>query len=139
MGEIRWEGQKHAEGCGPACLAMLSGMTYEDVLAEIATYVGTGHSGNWDTSGVTHYTLDEFVNRRGYFIQRRYASDEHWIGGWPPKPFAERHYLSVKQPSGNSHFVVMDSAGRVFDPLQEGVFTLDHWPAVENIVGLLRA
>lgn len=135
--DVQWVRQEDAEGCAVAVIAMLTGLPYTAVREQIDTEEGHGHRGDWATSGVTHITVDRFLIRHGYYLQRVY---EGWeiTSEWPPKPWAPVHFASVKQPSGNSHFVVMRADGVVLDPLREGEFRLTDWPGVNNVVGLLR-
>jgi hypothetical protein len=133
---LRWVRQEDAQGCGIAVLAMLTGESYAAVKAEIDSQDGHGHNGDWSENGVTHITLDRYLTARGFYHQRIYES---WgLTDWPPDPWAPSHFASVRQPSGNSHFVVMDAEGRVLDPMREGDFTLGDWLAVLNVVGLVR-
>lgn len=135
---VVWVRQEDAEGCGLATLAMLTGKSYGEVKADIDAQDGHGHNGDWAARGVTRVSLDRYLITHGYYLQRRYA---HFYepGDWPPEPWAPVHFASVKQPSGNSHFVVMDTAGRVLDPMREGEYRLTDWPEVQNVVGLLSA
>lgn len=127
--------QKHANGCGVATLAMLTGESYDSLLAEIDSQEGHGHNGDWDANGITHITLDRLLIDRGFFLARVYKDASK---AWPPQPWAPQHFASVKQSSGNAHFVAMDCAGVVLDPLRSGEFRLSDWPAVNNVVGLVK-
>jgi hypothetical protein len=131
---MRWVRQEDPSGCGVAVLAMLTGLTYAEVIAEIeaepwyklsAAAFREGHS----TNGVV---LERYLTDRGWWHSCRY---ETWCSEWPPKPFAPFHTVHVNQPSGNDHYLAMDGRGRVLDPLREGVFGLADWPSVGNVVG----
>ena len=133
-----WVAQEDAEGCALATLAMICGQTYAEVKAAVTS--DTVESGrwhkpdqDWDVEGATFYTLDWYLARQGFFLQRRYAS---W--GLPMEPFAPIHYASVEQPSKRSHFVVVLADGAVLDPLRDGRFALSDWPKVNQIVGLVK-
>lgn len=131
-----WVHQEDPYGCGLAVLAMLTDEPYDAVKTEVDSWEGEGHNGDWSAGGVTHYTLDRYLIARGFYLQRIYK--DSGLSDWPPDPWAPVHFASVKQPSGNSHFVFMDVHGRVLDPMREGVFTLADWPGVNNVVGLVR-
>lgn len=132
---IHWVGQTDAWGCGPAVMAMLTHEPYEAIKAEIEGQSGRAHCGDWNAEGVDHYALDEFLFARGFYSQRIYRRMRE---AWPPEPWAPLHFAAVEQPSHRSHFVAMDSAGRVLDPLREGEWKLSDWPRVLNVVGLVR-
>jgi hypothetical protein len=133
-----WVGQKHANGCVPACVAMVLGESYEDVCAELTAQPQSGHDGDWDAHGIDYMPMDRLLGDRGYFIRRVFVA---WnLDPWPPQPFAPVHIAQVNQPNGHQHSVVMDGVGRVLDPLRRDVpLRLYDWPKVNNVVGLVRA
>jgi hypothetical protein len=132
---LRWVRQEDPEGCALAVLAMLTGDSYAEVKAEIEGQDFHGHNGDWSTRGLTHISIDRHLASRGFYEQRAY---EAWgLSAWPPDPWAPIHYAQVVQPSGNAHFIVMDAAGSVLDPLREGTFKLTDWQKVNNVVGLV--
>lgn len=136
MSDIRWVGQKHANGCLPACVAMVLGEAYDTICAALSAVPQSGHDGDWDAHGLDYMPADRLLGERGYFLRRVFVA---WnLEPWPPRPFAPVHIAQVVQPSNNQHFVVMDELGRVFDPLHEGVFQLSDWTKVNNVVGLVR-
>lgn len=124
-------------GCAIATLAMLTARSYAAVRAEIDAEDDHGHDGDWSSNGISHVAIDRYLIRRGLFLQRRYPSTIPWEP-WPPEPFAPLHFASIVQPSGNTHFVVMDRDGVVLDPMREGAFRLTDWPGVNNVCGILR-
>lgn len=128
--------QRHANGCGVAVLAMLTGENYETIRAEIDGQDGHAHSGDWDAEGVTCLTVTRLLVEKGFYLQRVYPGWEVF-DHWPPEPWADRHFASVVQPSGRSHFVAMDGQGRVFDPLRDGTFALHDWDEVSNVTTLI--
>ena len=132
---MRWVRQEDAWGCGPATLAMLTGLTYREVRDEIDSQDAHGHDGDWSKHGVSHHTLDRFLISRGFYLQRIYR---HMATEWPPRPWSPHHFAQVEQPSRNTHFVVMEADGGVLDPMREGRFSLTDWPDLLNVVGLVR-
>ncbi len=134
---MAWVQQEDAQGCGVAALAMLTGQTYAAVKAEMDAdpWVSEGGERDWATHGLTAHVLDRYLVARGYFLRRIYGA---WgiVEPWPPEPFAPLHFARVTQPSNNGHFVVMDAAGRVLDPLRDGEFRLSDWVEVQNVVGI---
>lgn len=131
--KVRWVRQEHANGCSLAVLAMLTKDTYANVLATVDSWKGEPH--DWEKDGTTFYTLDRYLVTKGYWSQKRF---DGWFEGedWTV-PFAPQHYVSVRQPSGNTHFVYMDAGGVVADPLREGPFDLSEWAGnVNHIVGV---
>lgn len=145
--------QREPNGCGLACLAMVTGQTYEKVRTDLQArrYVWLNGDQTPGEHGIHNNVLDLYLERHGFWLQRRYRA--HYIAppragarrhrwghtrDWPCGAWACAHIAQVKQPSGKGHYVVMDAAGHVLDPLREGLFSLRDWPTVENIVGLLR-
>ena len=147
--------QEQPEGCGLACLAMVTGATYEQVRAAMRTrrYVWLNGERVPGDSGIHNNVLDHYLARHGFWLQRRYRSHvvapprpgaarrHRWtnIRAWPCAPWAPVHIAEVKQPSGNGHYVVMRADGGVLDPLRDGVHDLREWSVVNNIVGLIHA
>jgi hypothetical protein len=136
--KITWVGQEDSNGCALAVLSMLTGTSYLEVKKEIDSQDGHGHDGDWNKKGVTHITIDRYLIDRGYYLQRIYSKFRPKDFSWPPDPWAENHFASVEQPSGRSHFVVMDCDGIVLDPLREGKYKLKDWEYINNVVGLYK-
>jgi hypothetical protein len=136
---VAWVRQEHANGCGPACVAMIVGITYAEACAAIEVSPSHGHRGSdWETGGTNHMAVDHVLQQHGFWRQRTYRAwcgDEHW----PPEPWAPVHLCQVDQPSGNAHFVVMAGNGTVLDPLQEtSPHGLGVYKQVLNVCGLRR-
>lgn len=152
---IRWVRQEHAKGCSLAVLAMITGESYDTIRAEVDQHRNsTGHSGDWDTSGIGHMDVDRVLFNHGFWTQRvfigwyrrrldRTNADDpvryEMLPGavWPPEPWAPMHHCEVEQPNRHGHAVFMDGEGRVLDPLREGVFSLSDWPRVNNVAGII--
>lgn len=111
---MNWLEQVERAGCGIACMAMLLETTYARVVEEAPMFCG-------GKCGVDYLHLDHFLASRGYAVQRL-ERDQHFSGErrakWPPKPWAEKHLVLVTQTRADidSHYVVMDSKGKVYDP-----------------------
>ena len=112
---ITWLEQVDTAGCGIACLAMLMGTTYARVREAFPRFC--------NNCGIDPPHMDHFLAVNGYAVQRIYPERYHdgkQNAPWPPKPFAERHLVLVRQTlkdiSADSHYVVMDWQGRVYDP-----------------------
>ena len=116
--------QKHAWGCGIACLAMVTGDSYDDIYALVRSYI----EGCEDSrKGIHEYHLRDYLNLRGFAYQQvpHFSALENIKREpWPPKPWAPVHIVQVF--AGSYHFVVMDEVGRVFDPNAEVRTRLDH-------------
>lgn len=153
---VRWVRQEHSQGCGLATLAMLTGCTYEEIRAEHDALTNTAHRRDWNAEGTHDGVLNQILAAHGYYVQTvyrawhcitkdaegNYLPSSEWAVKpghvWPPEPFAPLHYVSAKQPSGNRHYVVMLSDGRVLDPMREGYFRLTDWAELDNVVGVLH-
>ena len=133
-----WIEQTDANGCGPACLAMIAGITYATAKEILERSPSMLHKGDWDKEGVSHITLDAAFQTFGFWRQRVYRIWQPT--DWPPKPWAPVHLCQVAQPSGNHHFVVMDRDGHVLDPLRQPDVShrLADYPDVFNVCGLYR-
>lgn len=123
---VRWVGQEDGNGCGIACLAMLSGHTYQEVRADFDV-----------TLMRSHVDYDQWLTEQGYALARRYR---WWKGAeraaWPPAPWADVHLCEVLVPGfvGGSHMVVMLADGTVLDPLsRESVRRLIDYECVYHV------
>lgn len=134
--------QEHAWGCGVATLAMVTGDTYDGVRRWIvghwsAKVMGYENAGDWLTHrGVSGPVLDWYLAQHGYAWRRVYSGWEP--DPWPPEPFAPVHVAQVVQPSGNTHFVAVTSAGTVLDPASTTPRLLTDWPKVNYVQGIWR-
>lgn len=129
---IHWVRQEHANGCGAACFAMLTGRTYAEAVAHMDPR-------DWTVHGCTTAELDALLAEDGFAVARKYA---HVTGNerpaWPVAPFAPRHLCQVTLYDGVRHFVVMDCLGHVFDPNDYRPRDLSHYADISNIAGIVR-
>lgn len=109
---------------------MVTGRTYDDVLAEVSARFPER-----DFAEVGLYYGDEqwLLGEHGYAWRTRFKNSG---GPWPPEPFAPVHIVQVEQPSGSYHFVVMLADGTVLDPLGDEPTSLDAWPRIVNVLGV---
>lgn len=129
--------QQHARGCGPACLAMVTGHDYADVCA---WFKGI----DFAKDGVHPYGIDAYLVEHGYATARKglYFA---YIGSpkrepWPPGPFAEAHICEVRvyESAPINHFVVMLSDGTILDPLTSEDRSLSDYHEVHHVLGVYR-
>lgn len=122
--------QQHPMGCGPACIAMLLGITYEQALSYFPNT-------DWNTRGICYMQADSLLMDSGYAVRRKYRQTHCYEDRpvWPPTPFADRHLCQVKIGQ-NCHFVVMDGSGLVLDPLRTSPSTLQDYEHVNQVMGL---
>jgi hypothetical protein len=139
--------QEHDYGCGLASLAMIDGKSYEDVRQWLITNWPGGQADggappeNWlEKRGIYSGIADWYLGHHGYVWRKVYsgwAKDKPSFQ-WPPAPFAPVHLVQVRQPSGNSHYVVMRADGVVLDPMTDEPRSLTDWPLVDNVMGAWR-
>jgi hypothetical protein len=131
---MRWVPQRDDRGCGLAVLAMLTGQPYEAVKLRIAADAGPSeHRGDWAAEGLTVRAMDRYLARAGFAIQRLYRNMDV---PWPPAPWAPLHFAQVVN-SGGMHFVAMDAAGTILDPLHEQPRSFEDWEMVANVAGVV--
>lgn len=146
-----WVGQKDHGGCAAATAAMIIGCSYEEAKAQIDASPCHDKPIDWNV-GTSHIEVDYVLGEHGWFGHRVYLSWQQQVmvvgdqppywelkpgGVWPPEPFAQIHYATVTHGKFY-HFVVMLADGTVLDPMQPGHFSLDDWPTVSNVRGLVR-
>lgn len=131
--------QEHDYGCGLASLAMITGQTYEEVRLWLLDHWPGGQGDHvpeeWLVKRGIHSGIAEyFLGAHGYVWRTVYSG---WAQKpWPPEPFAPVHLAMVRQPSGNSHYVVMRSDGVVLDPMTDEPRSLADWEKVDNVQGI---
>lgn len=121
-----WVRQEHAWGCGPACLSMLTGVPYAEVL--------TGFREDFAISGIDYMQADSWLADRGYATGRkwRFGADRKERSQWPPEPWAGVHLCEIQAsgPTSGGHFVLLLRDGTVMDPLDpEPKRLADYWRA----------
>ena len=127
--------QRGETDCVIACLAMVTGKPYDEVLEEFAGY--------WkDNSeeGVGDNAFYQYLGQHGYLVQtfkRLYEPSQTPRTPWPPAPFAPIHVLGVDY-MGDEHGIVMDKDGLIHDPYNEGITGLFEYPIVYEIVGIWK-
>lgn len=123
--------QKHPHGCGVACLAMVTGDEYDAVFAAMQPYIGQGR-------GIHEFHIRDYLNARGFAYQQVpafKALTDAKRDPWPPAPWAPVHIVQA-----SDHFVVMDAAGRVFDPArgERESLTFPEYGNVYFVLGIWR-
>jgi hypothetical protein len=98
--------QEDMNGCGIACLAMVTGKTYQQVNADLTCRIG----------GITDWTLWTYLADNGYASAWKYpvclyTNQPRDI--WPPALWADVH---IAQVQNGTHFVVVLRDGEVLDP-----------------------
>jgi hypothetical protein len=133
--------QEHPNGCGLACIAMVTGLGYGEVRDTLTEFLPRER--DYGEEGIHHGITEWFLGRLGYAWRTLYAGHLH--DPWPPEPFAPVHIAQVRQPSGNTHYVVVTDDGTVLDPLDGERKRLDVWDVpdgkfsgVNSVMGLWR-
>lgn len=140
---IRHVRQEHPYGCVVASLAMLSGMTYAEVLAE---YPWIAEKDGCDIDTISY----DFLWRHGFAYQQVYSSvpeinrdprgdmterrAKFGRKPWPPEPWAPAHLCQVL--TSMTHAVVMLADGTVLDPIDPTPRRLSDYSHVSNVRGI---
>jgi hypothetical protein len=105
--------QKHTNGCAAACLAMVLGLDYDDV---VALYGEPGH--DWDKSGATHYFFLQTLSQlRIPYCFMYYKYNNVRLDPWPPVLWADYNILMVQcNEGGGTHFILLTKDGKIWDP-----------------------
>ena len=122
--------QFNSKGCGIACVAMITGQSYQE--CKLALFGTLGK-----VTGMFHDDVVKFITDRGFVAgKRKYVKD---IQG-EIKPEAMLNLLEVRvyPDSDGSHFVIMDAEGNILDPMF-GQTELSFYHEVWSIIGFTRA
>lgn len=131
--------QQHRLGCGIACLAMLTGQTYQQVYEDFGSPDLSGESG-----GITDWDIRNYLKKHG--LQFGGWKLKQYVGGeeaspWPPDPTGSvcLCLVHVYPWSPCSHWVVMLPDGSVLDPvnLSDTPLRLSVYDAVHSVVGII--
>lgn len=98
--------QKDTQGCGIACLAMVTEQDYDAVKSGF----------EWDrwNSGLIDMAISAYLAEHGYAVAIKYPHYmplERKRDTFPPKPFADVHLVSA-----DGHVMVMLRDGTIIDP-----------------------
>lgn len=121
IAEIKHSKQQHRFGCGPACLAMLTGIPYARIVEDFGGDKGFDET----TRGITHHDCDGWLAEHGYATSRfwKFRHGNKPRDPWPMPPWTDTHLVMV-EITGGTHFVVLLKDGTVLDPNQEKSTTL---------------
>jgi len=128
--------QKDSHGCAVACMAMVSGHSYD--------YVRDFYSAkDFSKAGLTHFDYVEF------FVEHGISINWKWPGyqakglnkkrdPWPCKLWAEINIVKVMTLAQTSHAIVVLKDGTVFDPLDPLIPTLSAYKEITQIIGIYK-
>ncbi len=123
--------QEEPDGCGVACLAMLTDATYEEV-AKTVVAIGLGNP-----SDLKPEIMRRYLEAHGWFTRCVLTRAEAG-GRWPPEPFAPAHCAMVQRTmSSPGHWVVMLGDGGVLDPNRVIHQTLRDFKVCSMVYGLI--
>ncbi len=125
---MKWVHQEDAQGCGIACLAMVTGVSYGQVREEFAP--------GWEDNGFTTFELDTFLAEHGYATSRKYKCITHQRRDretWPPEAWGDVHIACV-----GTHFVVWLRDGTVLDPATPDARRLSDYSTVGSVAVVQR-
>ena len=123
--------QEEAFGCGPACLAMITGRPYREVRDWFKgpAWLNARHDGRELSKQEREVVELHDFTRHGIsdWEVRNYVANHGLASALLPgrvEPFADAHLCSVQMVNG-SHFVVLLRDGTLLDPARDGVHSLD--------------
>ena len=103
--------QRHKYGCGVACLAMVTGNSYETVRRAFTFDAAK--------TGLTVQHMVHYLSSLGYWIQYKSMEPVGLINQQctPMRSIADSHICMVQNSKTSKfHFVVVDSHGCLYDP-----------------------
>jgi hypothetical protein len=122
--DIQYVAQEHPFGCGIACVAMITGQSYAQVLDQMG--------GEIKGRGTTHFEWFEALAEQGFAVQFIFQRQQK-IGRtpirkiWPLAPWAPVHIVQIVD-----HSVVMRNDGTIFNPArpraESGILKLTDYP-----------
>lgn len=124
--------QKHANGCVIACLSMITGIPYDEIIPEFY--------GDRSKVGISDFQWDVWLAQKGYAIARKYKHYGVQHADrivWPCEPFADAHICQVQFANG-SHAIVLLRDGIVLDPNSDVLGKLSDYPSINNICGVWK-
>jgi hypothetical protein len=130
--KIKYVAQKHEYGCSVACMAMITGLSYDEIERAFARdFSRGGLESNFSRAFICDHDFSAMVvTPHGY-------SDIRASNRRVSRPFADVHFVSVRPfpDSTLNHAVVMDRRGRVFDPQTRGHRDLSPFYYINYVVG----
>lgn len=132
MPVIKYTAQRENMDCGVACLAMITGKTYDEVKAELKLDI---------SDGISEYVLDNYLADNGYAVARIHpfnAYQEKVRDKWPIEPFADMHLCIVETGVGPHYVLMLTSWDVVLDPAIEGVVNIDEYEEILSIAGIAK-
>lgn len=132
---VKYVKTEKSNGCVVACLAMITDVTFDEVLNGMEQY--------WKNEGAEQGTDDPawmaYLSARGYAIQdidHEYIPEDRLIVPWPIKPFAPIHILFVY--AEGPHAVVMLNDGTILDPNDPLIKSRHEYHRVYRIIGIWK-
>ena len=119
-----------------ACAAMLTGRSYKMVLNDQIELVGDFNS----VMNLRFYDWRVYLSRLG-FETGMYEAEVPLLDDIPELPRGVRFLCAIGTPENhpkhtpqNSHAIVLDETGTVFDPLADapGIYTMEHYRTKSN-------
>lgn len=125
--------QKHPFGCAIACVAMATGLDYDEIIKDFSGY-------NFNEGGVDHQCVEDYLAERGYatrriFVHAGYKRKDRDV--WPCAPFADVHIVCGVR-DGYGHSVIWLRDGTVIDPARENPGPLDKLEKLYSIAAIYK-
>jgi hypothetical protein len=127
--------QKHDKGCVVACIAMVLGWKYDDVICEFQN--------DFDKRGINCEFAKDFICEHGFSVIEKRGEGYIDVRGHNKRmmiPFAPVHIVSVQQfidQPKHTHAFVMDAKGKIFEPSDKQLNHVNYY-SVRHIMGFFK-
>ena len=125
--------QKDKYGCFIACIAMVTGKSYDEIKSMFPFDIN-------ENRGADEFTQRSLLFELGYISQTFYETIAHTQKKreWPMKPFASWHIVSVITKANTPHVVFMDKNGLLIDPLDGDCKSFEDYSKINHIIAIWK-
>lgn len=135
--KINYIKQKHDNGCGIACISMITGKSYDEVYDHFSVDLSDSKK------GIPPYLIAKYIAESGFDCIQKISkgcdkisvmNDRLWV------PFADIHLVIVDRAIDVkfSHAIVMSNTGKLFNPWDIKLNDKSKYYSVETIYGFFQ-